>query len=239
MRGVFGEKGPPSAMSPRKKAPPPAPLLLVGADDAFINSLAAKFSRSGHRVVVERTRAGALAIARSEYPVAIVVDGDIDSSSGHDFCRLLKSRVASAATILVRATDDAAEGPVDAVAHDGATAGEIVELTAATMEKISSARSKTAGVFRVDRAAHSVFFRGQALRLTATEYRLLAMLVENAGQTVSRGVLLRDVWGYAEKTPTRTLDVHVRRVRAKLRGEEHRVETVHLQGYRLRTEQEV
>lgn len=226
-------------MAPPKIAKPPAPILLVGADRDFMETLAIKFSRAGYCLVAESTRAGALSAVRAKHPVAAVVDGRLDSFPGGDLCRALKSLIASAATILVGAHVGAAMDSVDAIAPGGATAGEIVALTTATLEKISSTHSKTAGVFRLDRVARAVFFRGQDLRLTATEYKLLAMLVENAGQTVSRGALLRDVWGYAEKSRTRTLDIHVRRVRTKLRGEKHRVETVHLQGYRLRAEEHV
>jgi|SRR5215472_12900394 len=74
---------------------------------------------------------------------------------------------------------------------------------------------------------------GQRLKLTRKEFELLAALVESAGQVVHRNVLLMRVWGYSDQIRTRTLDVHIRRLRIKLGAEKHRcLETIFSIGYR-------
>jgi two-component system phosphate regulon response regulator PhoB len=70
--------------------------------------------------------------------------------------------------------------------------------------------------------------------LTATEFRLLKLLMERRGRVQTRSRLLSDVWGYAEDVDSRTVDTHIRRLRRKLGGEAERVETVIGVGYRLR-----
>jgi len=74
---------------------------------------------------------------------------------------------------------------------------------------------------------------GALVPLTRKEYELLAMLAQNAGEIVRREVLLRQVWGYGEGVRTRTLDVHVRRVRKKLDPLADYIETIFGVGYRF------
>ena len=89
------------------------------------------------------------------------------------------------------------------------------------------------GELRVDRAAREASFRGRALTLTPREFELLAFLSRNPGRVLSREELLRKVWGCDYLGETRTVDVHVRRLRRKL-GEKARViETVTGAGYKL------
>lgn len=74
---------------------------------------------------------------------------------------------------------------------------------------------------------------GRPLPLTGIEFRLLAALMENRGRAISRETLLRDVWGYRNLTNTRTVDTHMRRLRAKFKPYDDRLETVHGEGYRF------
>ena len=78
----------------------------------------------------------------------------------------------------------------------------------------------------------------QALILTRKEYCLLALLVQRAGEVVPRKILLTQVWGYVPKTRTRTLDVHIGRLRKKLGHEGCRIETVFARGYSFRPSQD-
>jgi DNA-binding response OmpR family regulator len=71
----------------------------------------------------------------------------------------------------------------------------------------------------------------QALILTRKEYGLLALLVQHAGEIIPRAILLMQIWGYAPKTRTRTLDVHIGRLRKKLGHEGRRIETIFGKGY--------
>jgi len=86
----------------------------------------------------------------------------------------------------------------------------------------------------VDFRTHAVTVDQRAIRLTNMEFRLLALLAQNAGDIVPRAALLEHVWGYSREVRTRTLDVHIRRLRGKLKdhGRQH-IETIFGIGYRL------
>jgi DNA-binding response OmpR family regulator len=89
------------------------------------------------------------------------------------------------------------------------------------------------GELRVDRARHTVQWAGQPASLTAKEFALLVALLEARGRVLSRQQLLEDVWGYSYADGTRTVDVHVRRLREKLPGLAPWILTVKSLGYRL------
>jgi DNA-binding response OmpR family regulator len=96
-----------------------------------------------------------------------------------------------------------------------------------------ASRALEAGPLRVDLEAHVATCAGQRLDLTPREFDLLAFLARHPGRALSRDELLRKVWGYDYVGETRTVDVHVRRLRAKL-GEHHTlIETVLGAGYKL------
>jgi two-component system phosphate regulon response regulator PhoB len=90
------------------------------------------------------------------------------------------------------------------------------------------------GKIRLDLPAHRLDVAGREVALTATEFRLLRLLLERGGRVQSRARLLSDVWGYAEDVDSRTVDTHIRRLRRKLGTEAERIETVIGVGYRLR-----
>jgi two-component system phosphate regulon response regulator PhoB len=86
----------------------------------------------------------------------------------------------------------------------------------------------------IDRAAHAVAVEGRALDLTATEYKLLLTLAERRGRVQARTQLLQTVWDAAPDIQTRTVDMHVQRLRTKLGPAGDLIETVRGFGYRMR-----
>ena len=86
------------------------------------------------------------------------------------------------------------------------------------------------GLLRMDYGARAAFVRGRELALTALEFELLALLTQNSGVALSREKLLAQVWGYGYVGETRTVDVHIQRLRAKLGAD--CIETVYKYGYR-------
>jgi len=90
-----------------------------------------------------------------------------------------------------------------------------------------------AGPIRVDLERHEAHVRGETLKLTLTEFRLLAELVRAAGRVRSRDRLLADVWGYDSEVLSRTVDTHVRRLRSKLGPASSWLDTVRGVGYRI------
>jgi two-component system alkaline phosphatase synthesis response regulator PhoP len=91
----------------------------------------------------------------------------------------------------------------------------------------------TFDALRVDRERHTITWAGQPVTLTAKEFALLVALLEAGGRVLSRQRLLEDVWGYSYADGTRTVDVHVRRLREKLPGLAPSIVTVKSLGYRL------
>jgi len=99
---------------------------------------------------------------------------------------------------------------------------------------VASGNSITAGSLVIDRSAHRVLLDGHEVGLTATEYKLLLILVERRGRVQTRPQLLEMVWEAQPDIQTRTVDMHVQRLRTK-RGETGRlIETVRGFGYRFR-----
>ena len=92
------------------------------------------------------------------------------------------------------------------------------------------------GTITLDADRHIVSSRGRHVTLTAKEFLLLEYLLQHRGRVLSRDVLLTDVWGYRYTGGTRTVDVHVRRLRAKLGAASRRIATVKSVGYRFESE---
>jgi two-component system phosphate regulon response regulator PhoB len=93
-----------------------------------------------------------------------------------------------------------------------------------------------AGLVVIDRERHIVRVRGKQIELTATEFKLLSLLIERRGRVQNRDSLLNEVWGYESAIDTRTVDTHVRRLREKLGPGADCIETVRGFGYRVAEE---
>jgi two-component system, OmpR family, alkaline phosphatase synthesis response regulator PhoP len=108
------------------------------------------------------------------------------------------------------------------------------------MERRAEGQPATLGFagLQVDRERHLVSWQGRPVHLTAKEFGLLVALLEARGRVLSRQALLEDVWGYSYAEGTRTVDVHVRRLREKLPGLAPFIRTVKSVGYRLSEDEE-
>src|SRR6185369_16848438 len=116
---------------------------------------------------------------------------------------------------------------------------ELVLRVGAILRRLGSSPTSTedhlkVGPIAIDRAAHRVTVEGQEIELTPTEYRLLVTLAERRGRVQARGHLLETVWEAAPDIQTRTVDMHVQRLRTKLGVAGSLVETVRGFGYRLK-----
>src|SRR5207237_10294479 len=98
------------------------------------------------------------------------------------------------------------------------------------------ANALTAGPLRIERATHRVTVTGAAVELTPTEFKLLLTLAERRGRVQPRVHLLEVVWSAAPDVQTRTVDMHVQRLRAKLGAAADLIETIRGFGYRMRAE---
>ncbi|MFV0405259.1 MAG: winged-helix domain-containing protein [Propioniciclava sp.] len=171
---------------------------------------------------------------------AVVMDGRSDLAATRQLCKLLVSAASPTPMLLVLA-----EGGFAAITPEWGVADIVLE-TAGPAEFDARVRLLTvqaddgitsSGGIVVDESAYHATLHGRPLDLTYTEFELLKYLVQHPGRVFTRESLLSDVWGYDYYGGTRTVDVHVRRLRAKL-GVDHEglIGTVRNVGYRFSPE---
>jgi DNA-binding response OmpR family regulator len=221
--------------------------VLVAEDEADIRSLLAfHLEREGYDVSLARTGSEALRLARDRPPDLLVLDLMLPGLDGLEVCRHLRREPATATLPIVMLTAKGDE--VDRIVGLEVGADDYIvkpfspkELVARVRAVLRRARAPVgtgalgAGAIVLDPDTHTAALGGAALTLTPKEFDLLRALLEARGRVLSREYLLDRVWGYARASEieSRTVDVHVRRLRAKLGGEGRRVVTVKTVGYRL------
>jgi DNA-binding response OmpR family regulator len=196
---------------------------------------------AGFDAKVEALSVSSLEFARRLEPDAVLVDAAENPGQGFLVLRALRERDPRVAVVAIvdRADldrldwDDAAEE----LLYPGAPAAEI-RLRLAMLRRRHGRGDGSVlrlGALALDLESYRVTLAGRSLDLTYKEFELLRHLVARPGRAFTRPVLLREVWGYDFYGGTRTVDVHVRRLRAKL-GPEHEslIETVRGVGYRVK-----
>ena len=168
----------------------------------------------------------------------VVVDGRSDLAVARQMCRLLAASGNDTPILLVLREGGLAavtgEWGVADIVLDGAGPAEVDARIRLAVRRGADTGILASGGLVIDESAYSVTLNGQPLDLTYTEFELLKYLAGQPGRVFSRETLLSDVWGYDYYGGTRTVDVHVRRLRAKL-GVEHEslIGTVRNVGYRF------
>ena len=192
----------------------PAPLKTTGPEDLIaIHPDLLLIDATGDLAAAEEaTRRLSLAWETSLPPIIVIVDGDTVARFRYE------------------------TGADDFVLND-ASAGEISARLSAAARRSGHGDEATVlkvGDLTVNPDNYQVYVRGQPLDLTYKEFELLKFLAQRPGRVCDRDLLLREVWGYDYYGGTRTVDVHIRRLRAKL-GAEHEtlIETIRNVGYRL------
>ncbi len=181
--------------------------------------------------------AGDDALRRLDTHDAIVVDARIDLAWARTTLSLIRSAGCEAPVLLVATAQALALiggdwGFTDFVI-DGCEPSEFAARVRLLVRTPQRERVLTAGPIRIDEDAYLATVGGEPLDLTFTEFELLRYLVLHKGKVLTRDVLLTHVWGYDYLGGTRTVDVHIRRLRAKLGQYDHFVGTVRNVGYRL------
>ena len=221
--------------------------VLVIEDEADVLDLVRyHLGKAGFRVLLAHDGASGLAKARSEKPDAIVLDLMLPGMCGEDVCRELKrsGETESIPVIMLTAKAQPEErvaglelGADDYVAKPFSPRELVLRVegvlrrlrTPALGEKLSL------GPFELDRGTFEVRLEGEKLDLTAIEFKLIAALMDKRGAPISRTDLLRDVWGYRNPIDSRTVDTHMRRLRAKLGPFADCLQTMRGEGYRFNT----
>jgi two-component system, OmpR family, alkaline phosphatase synthesis response regulator PhoP len=223
--------------------------ILVVEDDADIASLIVHYlSPAGYDSEVVATGSDALAAARRRPPDLIILDRMLPGLDGLEICRALRADVELGTVPILMLTARAEE--VDRIAGFETGADDYVtkpfspkELVARIGALLRRVRRGPAdetvlryGSLVIDGDRHVVTDGDHEVRLTAKEYLLLHYFLEHRGRVLSRDLLLTDVWGYQYTGGTRTVDVHVRRLREKLPVLVHAVETIKQFGYKLKAD---
>jgi DNA-binding response OmpR family regulator len=215
-------------------------LVLVVEDEKPISDLIRLYlSRDGFGVHVCSDGRTALAAARSLHPVAIVLDVGLPVLDGTEVCRALRADGDWTPVLFVTARDDEVDRVVglEMGADDYVTKPfsprELVARVRTVLRRVGrpeQERVLTVGSVVLDPSRRRVATDGTEVQLTATEFDLLAFLMRRPGRVFPREQLLSEVWGYAAAAGTRTVDVHVAQLRAKL-GPSSPIRTVRGVGY--------
>ncbi len=221
---------------------------LVIEDDADIAlSLKHNLEREGFRTVTASDGAAGLKAALGNPPDLVVLDLNLPGVDGLEVCRRLKRDPATANVPVVMLTARVAESDKIAGLDLGAddyiakpfSIRELLARVRAVMRRYEKpgedSETLVDGPVAMDLAGRRVKVDGREVGLTRKEFDLLADLLRSRGRVLTRERLLEKVWGYSYPGETRTVDVHVRRLRKKLgAAADERIETVVGVGYRWR-----
>jgi DNA-binding response OmpR family regulator len=206
----------------------PRGLILVVEDEPAIAELIRlNLAQSGYGVHLESDGARALDTVRRLRPAAIILDVGLPGLDGIEICRTLRAAQDWTPVLFVTARDDEVDRIVglELGADDYVTKPfsprELVARVGGVLRRthgVPDAAPQTVGAVTLDATQHRVFAGDDELALTATEFDLLAHLMRRPGRVFTREQLLSEVWGYSSVAGTRTVDVHVAQLRAKLGG---------------------
>ena len=221
------------------------PRILVVEDDPDIADLIARYlTNAGHRVDRLSSGADVMTRLRKEAVDLVVLDLMLPGLDGLRVCEVMRAAPETAAIPVIMLTARGEEADrvsgLELGADDYVTKPfspkELTARVAALLRR--TARPPASGIVRygsitIDSDRHQVMLDGGEVRLTAKEFLLLQYLIEHRGRVLSRDLLLSDVWGYQYTGGTRTVDVHVRRLREKLPVLADGIETIKQFGYKL------
>jgi len=228
-------------------APAGERVLVVDDEPDIVALVAYHLAKAGYRVGTAATGSDALAAARQERPALIVLDLMLPGLSGFEVLEQLRADEATRdmAVLMLTARREEPDrirglslGADDYLAKPFSPQ-ELVLRVGAILRRAAAGGTTTsdtitAGPIAINRAEHRVSVGGQLLDLTATEYKLLLILAERRGRVQARASLLEAVWEAAPDIQTRTVDMHIQRLRTKLGSAGDLVETVRGFGYRLK-----
>ena len=221
--------------------------ILVVEDEADVAGLVkhALERSSDVRVTIASSGLDAVEMALKAVPDLMILDLNLPGMDGLEVCRILRARPATAAMPIIMLTARTEEADqvlgLDSGADDYVTKPFSPRSLAARARAILRRRSAGASATALYRGTHlvadfdavSVSVDGLPIRLTRREFELLRCLVDNRNRVLSRERLLTRVWGYQETIETRSVDVHVGRLRSKLGAAGPQIETVVGLGYRF------
>ncbi len=230
-----------------------ARILVVDDEESFLEALRVGLQREGFQIDVARDGPQALAQFKKETPDLVLLDVMLPGISGIDVCREIRSE-SGVPIIMVTAKSE----EIDAVVGLEVGADDYVSKPYRLRELVARIRALLrraaingtspvpgsdsdepvlqVGGLHLDSERHEVIVDGAQVKLPLKEFQILALLMRNPGRVVTRDTFIDRVWGYDYVGDTKTLDVHIKRLRAKIEPNPNRPErivTVRGVGYKL------
>jgi two-component system phosphate regulon response regulator PhoB len=222
-------------------------ILVVDDEPDIVALVAYHLAKAGYSVSTATSGPEGLAAARREKPSLVVLDLMLPGLTGLEVMEQLRedpatSRMAVLMLTARREESDRIKGltlGADDYLTKPFSPQELMLRIAAILRRVRSAKEQESDVRRIgpiqiDSTAHRVTVDGREIELTATEFKLLSLLAERKGRVQPRNLLLESVWEAAPDIQTRTVDMHVQRLRAKLGPAGDLIETVRGFGYRIK-----
>jgi DNA-binding response OmpR family regulator len=221
-------------------------VLIVEDDDSMAVALRDGFEYEGYEVVVARDGSEGMKMATGEDPDLIILDVMLPKITGLDICKHLRNDGNEVPIIMLTARGQ----EVDKVLGLKLGADDYVTKPFSFMElmaRVEAVLRRTGknkeelesyefGDIRVDFRQHEVRKAGELVDFSAREFRLLEFFIEHRGEVISRDQLLDGVWGYENMPFTRTVDMHIAKLRKKIEDDPHDPQylvTVHRVGYKF------
>ena len=221
-------------------------ILVVDDEPDIIALVTYHLARTGFRVSTAASGTAALGAVRDERPALVVLDLMLPGMSGYEVMEAIRADplVADTPVLMLTARKEEADriqglalGADDYLIKPFSPAELVLRVQAILRRTHAAPRPADAlivGSLRVERDTHQVTVAGLPVELTPTEYRLLLLLLDRRGRVQPRAHLLETVWEAAPDVQTRTVDMHVQRLRAKLGVAGELIETIRGFGYRIR-----
>ncbi|MGI9033843.1 MAG: response regulator [Acidimicrobiales bacterium] len=228
-------------------ADPQATVLVVEDEESFVDALSVGLRREGFVVQVARDGLEALDRFDAVRPDLVLLDVMLPRMSGIDVCREIRSRsrvpilMVSAKTSEIDTVVGMEVGADDYVSKPYRLRELVARMRAALRrappdDEPDRRSTLEVGDVRLDAEEHEVFLKGERVNLPLKEFELLALLLENAGRVLTRDTLIDRVWGHDYVGDTKTLDVHVKRLRARVEDDPTaptRIVTIRGLGYKF------
>ncbi len=224
----------------------PKKILVVDDESDVTELVAYHLKAKGFTVETLNDPNGSIGLARSFMPDLVILDVMMPDLNGIQICRMLRADPKLKAVPVVFLTAKAEEGDRIQGLETGAddyickpfSTKELILRVQTILRRLGGPdtdlpKKLTAGEIALDIDRHEAFVSGAQIELTATEFKLLRLLMERRGRVQTREHLLINVWNYETEIETRTVDTHVRRLREKLGAEADWIETIRGVGYRM------
>lgn len=221
-------------------------ILVVDDEPDVIDLVAYHLRAKGFHVETLNDATASIAKARGFQPDLVILDIMMPDLSGIQVCRILRADPKLARVPIIFLTAKAEphdrieglESGADDYLSKPFSPKELVLRVESILRRVSAPPPPASTKLRVgeillDAEKHHVTVRGEPLELTATEFKLLRLMMERQGRVQTREHLLLNVWNYSTEIETRTVDTHMRRLREKLGSEAAWVETIRGVGYRI------